>query len=104
VIPSLRGWHEKYAAQGLVLIANHYPEFDYEADLERLKEAVRDLQITYPVAQDNEGRVWRAYQNRYWPTLYLIDKRGKIRYMHIGEGNYYQTEAAIETLLAEDYP
>lgn len=87
-----------------MLIANHYPEFDYEADLERLKEAVRDLQITYPVAQDNEGRVWRAYQNRYWPTLYLIDKRGKIRYMHIGEGNYYQTEAAIETLLAEDYP
>jgi len=87
-----------------VLIANHYPEFDYEADLGRLEEAVKDLEITYPVAQDNEGRVWRAYQNRYWPTLYLIDKRGEIRYMHIGEGNYDQTEAAIETLLAEAYP
>ena len=104
MIPSLRGWHEKYGPQGLVLIANHYPEFDYEADLGRLKQAVNDLKIKYPVAQDNEGHVWRAYQNRYWPTLYLIDKRGEIRYVHIGEGKYDQTESAIETLLDEAYP
>ena len=104
MIPSLRGWYERYSAKGLVVIANHYPEFDYEADLERLRQAVKDLNITYPVAQDNQGEVWRAYRNRYWPTQYLIDKRGSIRYVHIGEGGESKTEAAIQTLLAEPYP
>ncbi|MCJ7535831.1 MAG: redoxin domain-containing protein, partial [Anaerolineales bacterium] len=75
-----------------------------EADLGLLKQAVRELNVTYPVAQDNEGQVWRAYQNRYWPTQYLIDKRGNIRYVHIGEGDDDQTEAVIQTLLAESYP
>lgn len=104
MIPSLRGWSELYGRQGLLVIANHYPEFDYEADLERLKQAVRDLNVTYPVAQDNEGKVWRAYHNRYWPTQYLIDKHGEIRYVHIGEGDEQETEAAIQALLAEKYP
>ena len=104
MIPSLRGWYEKYGPQGLTVIANHYPEFDYEADLALLKQAVRELNVTYPVAQDNDGQVWRAYHNRYWPTQYLIDKRGIIRYVHIGEGNDDQTEAVIQTLLAEPYP
>jgi peroxiredoxin len=104
MIPSLRGWNEIYEPQGLVVIANHYPEFDYENDLERLKQAVRDLNVTYPVAQDNEGTVWRAYHNRYWPTQYLIDKHGEIRYVHIGEGDEQKTEAVIQTLLAEQYP
>jgi hypothetical protein len=97
----LRGWHQKYSDQGLVIIGNHYPEFSYEADLENLKGAIQDLQIPYAVAQDNEGKTWRAYHNRYWPTLYLIDKRGHIRYLHIGEGRYPETEAAIQALLAE---
>jgi peroxiredoxin len=87
----------------LVLIGNHYPEFEFEEDLGRLKQAVQELGISYPVAQDNEGQVWRAYQNRYWPTLYLIDKRGDIRYVHIGEGSYEETEAAIQALLTEPY-
>lgn len=83
------------------MIGNHYPEFDYEADLENLKEAVERLDVPYPVAQDNQGETWRAYGSRYWPTLYLIDKRGNIRYRHIGEGRYIETEAAIQALLAE---
>ncbi len=99
MVPSLRGWYEKYAAEGLVIIGNHYPEFGYESDLENLKKAVEELEITYPVAQDNKGETWRAYGTRYWPTLFLIDKLGHLRYSHIGEGGYNQTEAAIRALL-----
>ncbi len=101
VIPYLRSWHESYADQGLVVIGNHYPEFDYEADLGNLKEALVRLEVPYPVAQDNDRATWSAYRNRYWPTLYLIDKNGHIRYTHIGEGAYPETEAAIQALLAE---
>lgn len=101
MIPSLRGWHEEYSDEGLVIIGNHYPEFGYEAKLENLEKAVMDLNIAYPVAQDNEGDTWKAYKNRYWPTMYLIDKNGRIRYVHIGEGRYDETEAAIQALLAE---
>jgi thiol-disulfide isomerase/thioredoxin len=103
VVPSLRQWHDSYSGQGLVVIGNHYPEFDYESDLDNLKAAVERLEIPYAVAQDNDGKTWRAYNNRYWPTAYLIDKRGHIRYVHIGEGSYEETEAAIESLLAESY-
>lgn len=104
MIPSLREWHSTYSSQGLVVIGNHYPEFSYEEDLENLKQAVQALDVPYPVAQDNDGATWRAYNNRYWPTLYLIDKRGDIRYRHIGEGDYAETEEAIQALLAEAYP
>jgi hypothetical protein len=104
VIPSLRGWYETYASQGLVVIGNHYPEFEYERDLGNLKEAVARLEVPYPVAQDNEGLTWRAYENHYWPSLYLIDKRGHLRYNHIGEGRYAETEASIRVLLDEPYP
>ena len=86
------------------MIGNHYPEFAYEEDLDNLKEAIERLEIPYAVAQDNDGVTWRAYDNHYWPALYLIDKRGDIRYMHIGEGRYEETEAAIQALLAEPYP
>jgi hypothetical protein len=88
----------------LVIIGNHYPEFGFEENLDNLKGAVGELGIQYPVAQDNNGDTWRAYNNRYWPTLYLIDKRGQIRYVHIGEGAYEETESAIQALLAESYP
>jgi thiol-disulfide isomerase/thioredoxin len=104
VIPSLRAWHESYSSEGLVVIGNHYPEFGYEEDLDNLKEAIVRLEVPYAVAQDNDGATWRAYHNRYWPTLYLIDKRGRIRYQHIGEGAYGETEAAIQALLQESYP
>ena len=100
----MREWHQKYTDLGLVIIGNHYPEFSYEHDLGNLKEAVESLEIPYAVAQDNDGITWRAYRNRYWPTLYLIDKQGDIRYIHIGEGRYQETEAAIQALLAEPGP
>lgn len=104
MIPSLREWHETYGPQGLVVIGNHYPEFSYEADLDNLKAAVERLGVPYPVAQDDDGKTWSAYKVRYWPTLLLIDKRGDIRYQHIGEGRYAETEAAIRALLAEPGP
>jgi thiol-disulfide isomerase/thioredoxin len=103
VMPSLKDWHAKYYDQGLVIIGNHFPEFDYEADLENLKEAVARNEIEYAIAQDNDGKTWRAYGNHYWPTLYLIDKQGHIRYMHIGEGRYKETEENIKALLVEVY-
>lgn len=101
-LPTVIGWHARYASQGLVVIGNHYPEFTHERDLGNLQEAVQRAGILYPVAQDNEGDTWRAYQNSYWPTLYLIDKRGRLRYVHIGEGAYDSTEQAIQALLVEE--
>lgn len=101
VIPHSQAWHERYQDEGLVVIGNHYPEFPYEADLGNLKAALARYEITYAVVQDNQGVTWRAYDNHYWPTLYLIDKRGRIRYRHIGEGAYGQTERAIQALLPE---
>jgi thiol-disulfide isomerase/thioredoxin len=103
VMPSLKEWHSKYAEQGLVIIGNHFPEFSYEKDLENLKNAIAENDIQYAVAQDNNGDTWRAYKNHYWPTLYLIDKQGHIRYVHIGEGRYQETEENIKALLEEEY-
>jgi thiol-disulfide isomerase/thioredoxin len=104
VMPSLKEWHAKYSSEGLVIIGNHYPEFSFEESLDNLKAAVLENGIEYAVAQDNEGKTWRAYDNHYWPALYLIDKKGHIRYVHIGEGRYKETETAIQALLEETYP
>ena len=103
VMPALKGWHSKYKDQGLVIIGNHFPEFPNERDLNNLKEAVARNDIQYAVAQDNDGATWWAYGTQYWPSLYLIDKQGHIRYVHIGEGQYAETEANIKALLAEEY-
>ena len=101
VLPYLRSWYETYGPQGLVIIGNHYPEFGYEGDLNNLKNAIVRLDIPYPVAVDNNGETWTAYKTLAWPTLYLIDKNGHIRYTHVGEGQYDEIEAAIKELLAE---
>jgi len=101
VIPALSDWYRQYSDQGLVIIGNHFPEFAFESDLGNLQDALQRLGIAYPVAQDNNGQTWSAYHNRYWPTLYLIDKRGRIRYTHIGEGAYDATQKAIVALLNE---
>ena len=103
VMPALKEWHSSYKDQGLVVIGNHFPEFSYEKDLTNLKDAIARYDIQYAVVQDNEGDTWRAYKNRYWPTLYLIDKQGHIRYVHIGEGRYKETEEHIKALLEEEY-
>jgi thiol-disulfide isomerase/thioredoxin len=101
VIPNLIKWHEKYASEGLVIIGNHYPEFDHESVQKNLEAAVKDLKIPYAVAEDNLGSTWKAYDTHYWPSLYLIDKHGHIRYIHISEGKYQETEDAIVALLNE---
>jgi thiol-disulfide isomerase/thioredoxin len=103
VMPALKDWHSKYKDQGLVIIGNHFPEFSYEKDLANLKDAIARFDIQYAVAQDNDGTTWRAYKNHYWPTLYLIDKQGHIRYVRIGEGRYKETEENIKALLAEEF-
>lgn len=102
MIPSLREWYEVYHSAGLVVIGNHYPEFAYEEDLDNLKEALDRLEVPYAVLQDNDGENWSAYSVRYWPTLFLIDKKGQIRFQHIGEGRYDEIEMAIQALLAEE--
>lgn len=104
VMPYIKAWYSRYKDQGFVVIGNHYPEFSNEADLNNLKNAVAMDGITYPVAQDNDGGTWDAYDTMYWPTLYLIDKRGHLRYVHIGEGDYGEIEGNIQSLLAEAYP
>ena len=103
VMPALKEWHSKYKDAGLVIIGNHFPEFSYEADLANLKDAITSNDIQYAVAQDNDGATWKAYKNHYWPALYLIDKQGHIRYVHIGEGRYSETEKNIRALLEETY-
>jgi len=104
VLPYVKTWYNTYHAQGLQVIGNHFPEFAYEADLGNLTDAVKHEGLRYPIAQDNDGQTWRAYDTHYWPTIFLIDKRGHLRYQTIGEGAYPQTEAAIQSLLAETYP
>ncbi len=102
-LPYVEQWHQTYQDQGLQVIGIHYPEFGYERDLQNISAATQRLNVNYPVGQDNDGLTWRAYSQRYWPTVYLIDKWGNIRYVRIGEGAYEQTEAAINDLLAETY-
>jgi hypothetical protein len=97
----VKAWHQKYAEKGLVVIAVHSPEFDYEKEVDKVKLYVRENHIPYAVPIDNDFRNWRQYRNRYWPTLYLIDKKGEIQYTRIGEGAYEQTEEIIQRLLAE---
>ena len=103
MIPSLRGWHQQYADQGLVVIGNHYPEFNFERDINAVRESLVRLDVPYPVLQDNGRETWNSYNNRFWPALYLIDKQGRIRYRHFGEGRYEQTEQAIRDLLRETW-
>ncbi|MFK3968840.1 thioredoxin family protein [Ensifer adhaerens] len=100
-IPHIRAWAEKYKEQGLVVIGVHAPEFAFEKNIESVKRATREFAIHYPVAVDNDFAIWRAFRNSYWPALYLIDAKGRMRYQHFGEGQYETSEQAIEDLLAE---
>lgn len=86
------------------MVSVHYPEFAYEEELANVVAAAERLGVAYPVAMDNDGLTWRAYQQRYWPTRYVLDKSGHIRYKHIGEGAYEITEAVIQILMAEPDP
>jgi len=101
VIPQLRGWHERYEKQGLTIVGVHSPEFLWERPHDRVAGAVGDLGIRYAVVQDNDFAIWRRFGTRAWPTAVLIDRRGVVRYTHIGEGAYAETETMLRRLLDE---
>ena len=101
VEPYVKTWHDLYAASGLVIVGVHTPEFAREKDVEAVRAYLRDHDIRYPVVLDNGFSTWNRYGNQAWPALYLVDKRGRIRHVQIGEGGYAQTERAIQELLAE---
>lgn len=100
--PFLRGLYEKYKDQGLVIVGIHSPEFEFEKKAENVQAAMKDYGLTYPVVQDNNFAIWKAYKNQYWPAGYFIDRNGHIRRVHIGEGGYEESEKFIQKLLAED--
>jgi len=100
-IPYVRAWAEKYAAQGLVVIGIHAPEFAFEKRVSNVRKAVADLEIAYPVAIDNDYAIWRAFKNEYWPAHYFVDAKGRIRHHHFGEGDYDGSERVIQQLLKE---
>jgi peroxiredoxin len=101
VIPQLRGWHERYERAGLTIVGVHSPEFAWEKPADKVRAAVTKLGIFYPVVQDNDMAIWRRFGVWAWPTAVLIDRKGIVRYRHIGEGAYEETEAVIQRLLAE---
>ncbi len=100
--PYVTEWYEKYKDQGFVIVGVHSPEFEFEKNTDNVITAMEDYNITYPVVQDNDFKIWRAYNNRYWPAHYLVDKEGRIRYTHFGEGKYTETENKIRELLGEE--
>jgi thiol-disulfide isomerase/thioredoxin len=100
-LPYVRAWAGKYADRGLVVIGVHAPEFEFEHDVANVRRATMEMNVAYPIAIDNDFAIWRAFQNAYWPALYLIDARGRIRYHHFGEGEYERSERFIQRLLAE---
>jgi len=100
-LPYVTRWHQKYKDQGLAVVGVHTPEFPFERSTPNVQKALERFGITYPVAQDNRYATWDAYRNQYWPAVYLIDKQGRIVYRHFGEGNYAETEAEIQRLLAQ---
>jgi thiol-disulfide isomerase/thioredoxin len=97
----VRTWAEKYKPHGLVVIGVHSPEFEVEKNLENVRRAAKQLRVGHPFVIDNDFAIWRAYDNHYWPALYIADAEGRIRYHHFGEGRYEQTEKMIQRLLAE---
>ncbi len=98
-LPYITRWHRQYATNGLKVIGIHTPEFPFERDANNVKRALKQHQITYPVPLDNDYTTWNAYRNQYWPHLFLADRQGFVRYDHIGEGAYSETEQVIRGLL-----
>jgi cytochrome c biogenesis protein CcdA/thiol-disulfide isomerase/thioredoxin len=101
-LPHVTGWYDKYKNDGFIVIGVHTPEFQFEHDTNNVLNAIKMYNIRYPVGQDNEYATWNNYNNQYWPAEYLIDANGIIRRTDFGEGQYDQTELAIQTLLKEN--
>src|SRR5262245_4352328 len=100
-LPYVRAWEQKYKEHGLVVIGVHSPEFEFEKNIDNVRQSAKEMKIDYPVAVDSEHAIWRAFKNVYWPALYFVDARGHIRHHYFGEGEYEQSEKAIQQLLSE---
>ena len=100
-LPYITAWNEKYSDQGLLVLGIHSPEFEFEKDVKNVEMAIEKYGIIYPVVLDNDMETWKAFENRYWPRKYIADHEGFIRYDHIGEGGYAETEKVIQNLLKE---
>ena len=100
-VPYVKAWVRKYRDDGMVVIGVHSPEFPFEHDLGKIRTALDGMGLEHPVAVDNEFAVWRAFDNAYWPALYIADARGRIRYHHFGEEDYERSERVIQQLLTE---
>lgn len=103
-LPYLREWHKRYSAKGLTIVGIHAPEFYFASVPELVQIAAREFGLEYPILLDNDYQAWQAFANRYWPAKYLVGTEGYIRYFHPGEGNYGETETAIQMLLRERDP
>lgn len=100
-LPFIKSWHDRFGDKGLTVIGVHSPEFDFERKVANLRSEVASLDIHYPVVSDNDYKTWDAYDVSAWPTMFLIDKQGRIRWIHRGEGKYEEAEREINKLLAE---
>jgi hypothetical protein len=100
-LPYVRAWVDKFADQGLVVIGIQTPEFEFEAELDNVERAIKEMDVRYPVVVDNAYAVWRAFDNHYWPALYFVDSEGRIRHHHFGEGEYEESEMVLQMLLRE---
>jgi len=100
-LPTIKKWDTQYRKQGLTIIGVHTPELDIERNIDSLRREVTALGITYPVITDNDYMTWTAFKVEAWPTLFVLDKQGRIRWTHEGEGAYAETEDVIKNLLAE---
>jgi thiol-disulfide isomerase/thioredoxin len=101
-LPYIAGWAAKYKDAGLVVIGVHAPEFEFEKEIANVENAVRELKLVFPIPIDSNHTIWQAFHNEYWPADYLVDGKGRIRYHHFGEGDYGESEHAIQTLLREN--
>jgi thiol-disulfide isomerase/thioredoxin len=100
-LPAVKAWDAQYREKGLTVVGVHSPEFDEEKNLESVRREVASLGIQFPVVTDNDYATWRAYDVEAWPTIFVLDKLGRIRWTHVGEGKYDETEQVIQKLLAE---
>jgi alkyl hydroperoxide reductase subunit AhpC len=97
----LRRWYDAYESRGFVVVGVHSPEFFWEKPYDKVVEATKRLGVRYPVVQDNDYAIWKRFGVRAWPTTMLVDRKGLVRYQHIGEGDYDTTEQMIQRLLME---
>src|SRR5439155_14628992 len=100
-LPHLKALYERYHRDGLEVVGVHSPEFPFEKEASNVEAAIAQNGLPYPVVQDNDLGTWNAYGNQYWPADYLVDARGRIRYVHFGEGGYDTGEKAVRRLLEE---